>query len=77
MHISNLRRSSGDGSILAHFDLEVMPGVKLPNWAIKRGGRVFPPSPRHGTPAAILAPELMAEVTRLAMEGVGLASKRN
>ncbi len=71
MEIRNLRRIAGAGSVLARFDIELSPQVKLLDWTLKRGGRVFPPSPRHGTPAAVLAPELIAEITRLAMEGVG------
>ncbi len=71
MRISNLR-PSGAGSILAHFDIEVTPEIKLLNWTLKAGGRVFPPSPRQGAPAAFLAPNLIAEISRLALEGVRL-----
>lgn len=72
MEIHNLRPIRDAGSVLARFDIEVTPEIKLLDWTLKRGGRVFPPSPRHGLPAAVLAPELIAEITRLAMEGVGL-----
>ena len=75
MNIINLRRVDGAGSVVARFDIELSPQVKLLDWTLKTGGRVFPPSPRHGTPAAVLAPELIAEITRLAMEGVGLADR--
>lgn len=75
MHILNLRRVSGGGSALARFDIEVTPDVKLLDWTLKAGGRVFPPSPRHGAPAAVLAPHLIAEITRLAMEGVRLDAR--
>ncbi|RDE10353.1 hypothetical protein [Pelagibacterium lacus] len=70
MQITNLRPVEGAGSVLARFDIEVTPEIKLLDWSLKKGGRVFPPSPRHGSPAAHLAPTLIAEITRLAMEGV-------
>lgn len=72
MKILNLRRQSGAGSVLARFDIEVTPEIKLLDWTLKRGGRVFPPSPRQGQPAAYLAPSLIAEISRLALEGVRL-----
>lgn len=75
MKITNLRPVSGAGSVLARFDIDLSPQVKLLDWTLKRGGRVFPPSPRHGTPAAVLAPELIAEITRIALEGVRLADR--
>ncbi|GGA47341.1 hypothetical protein [Pelagibacterium lentulum] len=75
MQIQNLRPMTGAGSALARFDIELSPQVKLLDWTLKRGGRVFPPSPRNGSPAAVLAPELIAEITRLALEGVGLHEK--
>lgn len=72
MKITNLRPVEGAGSALARFDIEVTPEIKLLNWTLKRGGRVFPPSPRQGQPAAYLAPSLIAEISRLALEGVRL-----
>ncbi|MHA6731087.1 hypothetical protein [Devosia sp. A369] len=75
MQILNLR-PMGAGSVLARFHIEVTPEIKLLEWTLKTGrdgrGRVFPPSPRHGAPAAVLAPNLIEEITLLAMEGVRL-----
>lgn len=70
MKILNLRPLEGAGNALARFDVEVTPEIKLFNWTLKRGGSVFPPSPRSGQPAAFLAPHLIAEISRLALEGV-------
>lgn len=72
MNIVNLRRQSGAGNVLARFDIEVTPEIKLLDWALKKGGRVFPPSTRYGPPAAFITPELASEIARLAMGGVGL-----
>lgn len=76
MNITNLRKTRGDGAVVAQFDIELTPEIKLLDWTLKsvRNGqaRVFPPSPRHGAPAAVLAPHLIEQITRMAMEGVRL-----
>lgn len=67
MQITNLR-PVGAGSTLARFDIEVTPEIKLLDWTLKTGGRVFPPSPRYGNPAARVSPKIMAQITELAVE---------
>ena len=69
--ITNLRPIRPAGAMLAQFDVQVCPTVKLLNWTLKRttsGFRVFPPTPRHGMPTAIVEPALMAEIGRQAAE---------
>lgn len=56
MNISNLRRQPGSGGVVALFDIEVAPEIKLLNWALKRASdgvwTSFPPTARSGTPSA-------------------------
>lgn len=70
MQITNLRRQSGGGGIVATFDIEVAPGFRLTNWQLRRtpGGiwRTFPPSPRNGVPAAITSVEVRDQITAAA-----------
>lgn len=69
MQITNLRRTAGAGSLIALFDLEVTPEIKLLDWQLRQTGkglRAYPPSPRNGRPAASLAPALFSEIGRLA-----------
>ena len=72
MRISNLRPMTGAGNALARFDIEVTPEIKLLDWTLKKGGKVFAPTTRHGPPAVFITPELASEIARLAIGGVGL-----
>jgi hypothetical protein len=69
MKISNLRRTRGVGSLVALFDLEATPEIKLLDWQLRRtpkGLRVFPPSPRSGRSSAQVEPRTFSEIGRLA-----------
>lgn len=69
MKITNLRRQYGAGSLVALFDLEATPEIQLNDWQLRHtssGMRAFPPSPRHGRSTATVAPDLFAEISRMA-----------
>lgn len=69
MKILNLRRHSGEGSLVALFDLVISPEFTLNDWQLRRtpkGLRAFPPSPRSGRPLAIVASYAFAQIGRLA-----------
>jgi len=69
MNIQNLRRISGAGTLVATFDLQATPDIILNDWQLRQtrnGLRAFPPSPRNGRPAALIAAETFAEIGRLA-----------
>ena len=65
MLVTNLR-PTGAGAL---FDVQILPTVRLLNWTAKRGGngrlKVFPPTPRYGSPTAIVATETMTEIAAL------------
>lgn len=71
MKILNLRHT-GAGTT---FDVQLLPTVRLLNWSAKRSGdgrlRLFPPTPRHGSPSAIVAPETMSEIAQLVERALG------
>lgn len=52
MNILNLRRTPGAGGCLARFDVEVVPGLCLQSWELRRGPsgawRTFCPTLRGG-----------------------------
>ena len=70
MDIQNLRPSGAGSGAVATFDIEVVPGLRLTGWHLRRSDRgewrTFPPSPRHGTPAAITAPDVREKITAAA-----------
>lgn len=69
MNITNLRPIRDAGTLVALFDLEVSPEIKLLDWQLrqtKNGLRAYPPSPRNGRPSASLAPALFSEIGRMA-----------
>lgn len=70
MHVTNLR-PSGAGVV---FDVQLLPTVRLLNWTAKHAKdrlKVYPPTPRHGTPTAIVAPETMTEIAGLVAAQLG------
>ncbi|ODT69035.1 MAG: hypothetical protein ABS75_18460 [Pelagibacterium sp. SCN 63-23] len=70
MQITNLR-PVGAGAV---FDIQLLPTVRLLNWTAKHAKdriKVFPPTPRHGAPTAIVAPETMTEIAALVAAELG------
>lgn len=62
MEIQNLRPIVGAGNAVAHFDIEVAPGVRLINWQLRKsagGWHSFPPRSGNGTPAAKVEPHML------------------
>lgn len=69
MNIQNLRRISGAGTLVATFDLQATPEITLNDWQLRQtrnGLRAFPPSPRNGRPAALIAADTFAEIGLMA-----------
>lgn len=70
MQIFNLR-PLGAGGAVALFDVQISADIKLLDWTLKQGRdgrfRVYPPSPRHGRPSAVIAPALFAEINLAAI----------
>jgi len=72
LNIRNLRREPPGGPVLAHFDADLSPDIRLLDMCLRRNlmgdVSVFPPHGRRSkSAAAILAPALRARLRDLAL----------
>lgn len=65
MKITNMRRISGGGTLVALFDLEVTPEVTLIDWQLRltpKGLRAFPTASRGARWSAQVAPHALSRI---------------